>query len=94
MDKRIKADTLVIGTLRSSIERAADFDRIQTATVTINGDQRFPVRFESDSLLATKLVFPKPLRVSTIQIEITQRTGGARFRGLCGFSEVALLYTR
>jgi hypothetical protein len=94
LDKRIKADTLVIGTLRSSIERAADFDRIQTATVTINGDQRFPVRFESDSLLATKLVFPKPLRVSTIQIEITQRTGGARFRGLCGFSEVALLYTR
>jgi hypothetical protein len=94
LDKRIRADTLVLGDLRSSIERAVDFDRIQTATVTINGNQHFPVTFDSDSLLATKLVFPKALRVSKIKIEITQRAEGARFKGLCGFSEVALLYTR
>lgn len=94
LDKRIRADTLVLGDLRSSIERAVDFDRIQTATVTINGNQHFPVTFDSDSLLATKLDFPKALRVSKIKIEITQRAEGARFKGLCGFSEVALLYTR
>jgi hypothetical protein len=91
LDKRIRADTLVLGDLRSSIERAVDFDRIQTTTVTINGNQHFPVTFDSDSLLATKLVFPKALRVSKIKIEITQRAEGARFKGLCGSSEVALL---
>ena len=87
----VRADTIVLGGIGSTLHLANRFDVILAASVSINGKEPRRIAFPPDPRQPALLELKRPERIRSLEIQILETLPGTDYPGCAGFSEVSLV---